>query len=145
MWQNSTTQIATTPKNSNCDKTQKLKLWLNSTTKIVKILKNSISDKTQTLKLRHNSIYDTILKSLLVRATWHLHSQLYLFWAAFCNLAMFSLYLGLSIYSCLRMQKGRLSTATRNLYLLNRKGIGVVGSFRLIYQKARQNTLDYNV
>ena len=41
-------------KNSNCDKTQKLKLWQNSKSKMVTKLKNFNGDKTQKLKLWHN-------------------------------------------------------------------------------------------
>ena len=37
-------------KNSNCDKTQKLKLLSNSKTQIVRKLKNPNGDKTQKLK-----------------------------------------------------------------------------------------------
>ena len=40
-------QIVMKLKNSNCDKTQKLKLWWNSKTKIVMKLKNSNCDETQ--------------------------------------------------------------------------------------------------
>ena len=63
-------------KNSNCDKTQKLKLWQ---------LKNSNCDKTQNVKLWQNSIYDKSLKSLLVRTTWHLDNGCDVLWAAFCD------------------------------------------------------------
>ena len=53
MWQNSKKQIVTKIKNSNCDKTQKLKLWTNSKTQIVTKLKKKETncDKTQKLKL----------------------------------------------------------------------------------------------
>ena len=61
----------TTPRNSNCDKTQKLKLWPNSKTWIVtkqnKIffltkLENLICDKTQKLKLWQNSRTEIVTK-----------------------------------------------------------------------------------
>ena len=42
-------------KNSNCDKTQKLKLWQNSKTWIVTKLKKSNCDKNQKLKWGQNS------------------------------------------------------------------------------------------
>ena len=51
MWQKSKTQIVTKLKDSNCDKTQKLKWSPNSKTKFVTKLKNSNCHKTQLLKL----------------------------------------------------------------------------------------------
>ena len=59
MWQNSKSQIVTKLKNSNCDRTQKLKLWPNSklklgknpNTQIVQKVKNANGDKTQKVKL----------------------------------------------------------------------------------------------
>ena len=45
LW-NSKTQIVIQPKNSNCDQTQKLKLWQNSITLIVIKLQNSNGYKT---------------------------------------------------------------------------------------------------
>ena len=48
---NSKIQNVTKLKNSNCDKTQKLKSGQNTTTQIMTKLKNSNFDKTQKLKL----------------------------------------------------------------------------------------------
>ena len=42
------TDIVTKLKNSNCDKTQKLKLWTNSKTQIVTKLKNQNCDISNT-------------------------------------------------------------------------------------------------
>ena len=49
LWQNSKAHIVTTLKNSNCDKTENLKLW-QLKNQIGAILKNSKFDKTQKLK-----------------------------------------------------------------------------------------------
>ena len=51
LWPNLRTQMATKLKKSICDKTQILKLWQNSKSQIVTKLKNSNCDKTQKLKL----------------------------------------------------------------------------------------------
>ena len=48
--------------NSNCDKTQKLKLWQNSKTQIVTKLKNSNCYKTQNCKFWQNSNCDKTQK-----------------------------------------------------------------------------------
>ena len=64
LWQNSKTQIVkkknlktqivTKIKNSNCDKTQKLKLWQNSKTQIATKLENLNCDKTKKSELWQN-------------------------------------------------------------------------------------------
>ena len=59
--------------NSNCDKTQKLKLWQNSETQIVIELNNQ----------------KNLANSFLVITTQHLYYQWHFLEAAFCNLAMF--------------------------------------------------------
>ena len=47
-------------KNSNCDKTQKLKFWQSSKTETLTELKNSNCDKTQTVIKLKNSKLNTI-------------------------------------------------------------------------------------
>ena len=50
-WLSSKTQMMTKFKNTNCDKTQTLKIWQNSKTQILMKLKNSNCDETQKLQM----------------------------------------------------------------------------------------------
>ena len=84
IWQDSKTLIVK-KLNSNWFKIHKLKLWQNSKTQVVtsqkvkltKLKKNSNCDKTQFLT--------NLLKSLLVKTTWHLDNKWDVLWAAFCD------------------------------------------------------------
>ena len=82
LWQHSKTQIVNisntqvmTTQNSNWDKAQTVK---KLKTQIVTNLKKSNREKTQKLKFWQNSnlnLKKKLLKSLLVRTTWHLDNQ----------------------------------------------------------------------
>ena len=98
--------------NGNCDKTQKFKMWQlrnsnvcqhtktkNMTIKKTEIVQNPNREKTKTqivtntqklkfLQLK-NSNSDSL--NLLVRTTWHLNNRWDVLWAAFCDIAMFSI------------------------------------------------------
>ena len=111
MWLKSKTIIVTKLQNSNCDKTQKLKLWPNSKNQILTKLKNSNCDRT-----KKNQIVTKLKKSncdgsnsdssdssrvtylsqnnsttCLVKTTWHLQNwwdfsgQLFAISRCFCN------------------------------------------------------------
>ena len=97
LWQNSKTQIVTKLKkhilsqnsNLNYDKTQKLKFWLNSNTQIVTKLKTSNCDIT-----KKNSRYENYQQQQqkIARIVLHLQNWWDLLRAAFCDLAMFSVW-----------------------------------------------------
>ena len=81
LWQNARTQIMTKNKNSNYDKTQKLKLWQN--------LKY---DQSKFMKKKKN--FKMVFK---VRTFWHRDNQWDVFWAAFClNGSNFTFHLGVN-------------------------------------------------
>ena len=64
------------PKNSNCDKTQKLKLWWSSKTRIVMKLKNQNFDETQKLKLWCNSKTQMVIKLKKIKFWWSSKTQI---------------------------------------------------------------------
>ena len=64
LWKNLKTQNVMYVKNSNCNKTQKLKWWQSSRTEIVTELKNSKCDKTQKLmcvKIQKPNMWQNLL------------------------------------------------------------------------------------
>ena len=93
MWQKSKTKNVTKLKNSNCNKTQELKLWQNSKTQLKKKKKTQIVTKFKTWKhqfMTKLNFGHNFKGVLLVRTTWYLNNQRDVLRATFCDHAMFS-------------------------------------------------------
>ena len=120
MGQNSEIQIMTKLKNSNCCKTQKLKLgqnsklklWPNSKTQIVTKQKKSNCDKTQKLKLRQNINYDKsqfMTKDIL---EWSVSKSILTPWQPMrCSLSSF-----LQFSQCFHICPFKLSKSTIRIF-----------------------------